>query len=539
MGDWLDQLSDDARLFVPRLVAALLILIVGWVIAALISGLIRAIFRRTTLDERIARAIGGDRTAGVNIGDLIARIVFWVLMLLVLLGALQALQLTLITTPINELLTNIFSYVPRILGAAVLLLIAWVVASVLRTVVVRVLTTARVDERVNEQTRIEPPAAAAQGAAEALPAPTAAPVSIAQSLGEVVYWLVFLLFLPAILSALQLPGLLAPVQNLVDRVLSFLPNLAAAAIILLVGWFVARLVQRIATGILASIGVDNLSERIGVAQVLAPQRLSGVIGLLLYFLILLPTIVAALDALQIASLSVPASNMVNAILTWVPKLLGAGLVLVIAYVLGRVIAGIVTNLLAGIGFDSILDRLGIARQTQPGERTPSELVGSLVLVGIMLLATIEAANAIGFTIVAELVAAFAVLAGRVALGVVILAIGLYLANLVAGAIQRSSIRQAELLALVARVAILVLAAAFALAQLGLANEIVILAFAIPLAAVAVAAAVAFGIGGRDIARRELERWTATWRGSDIVLPSGGPAEQAGTSQTDPSSPPPA
>jgi hypothetical protein len=492
-------------------------------------------------------------------------------MLLVILGALQALGLTVITEPINQLLTNIFAYVPRILGAGVLLLIAWLVASLLRALVVRVLNAVRLDERVGEQTRIEPAADAAQGAtapgaateggaatppantAQGATAPPPATVAgqapgeqrttIAQTLGEVVYWLVFLLFLPAILSALNLPGLTVPVANLVNRILTFLPNLAAAAIILLVGWFVARLVQRIVTGILASVGVDNLSERVGLASVLAPQRLSGIIGLLAFLLILLPTIVAALDALQIAALSVPATNMVNTILNWIPLFIGAGLVLVIAWVLGRVVSGIVANLLAGVGFDNILDRLGIAGAPQPGERTPSQLVGYAVLVGIMLLATIEAANAIGFTALATLVGAFTVLALRVVLGLIILAIGIFFANLVADAIKSSSVRQANLLAWVARVAILVLVGSFALAQLGLADAIVILAFAIPLAAVAIAAAIAFGVGGRDVARRELERWTATWREGDNGQPSGAPVAPPaplagpGATQIEPPSPP--
>jgi hypothetical protein len=71
----------------------------------------------------------------------------------------------------------------------------------------------------------------------------------------------------------------------------------AAGLILLVGWFVARIVQRIVTNLLAAVGVDRLSEQVGVAKALGKQKLSGVIGLLLYILILIPVLIAALDAL--------------------------------------------------------------------------------------------------------------------------------------------------------------------------------------------------------------------------------------------------
>jgi hypothetical protein len=92
------------------------------------------------------------------------------------------------------------------------------------------------------------------------------------------------------------------------------------------------------------------------------------------------------------------------------------------------------------------------------------------------------------------------------LGLIIFAVGLYLANLAVEVIRSSGTRNAELLSMAARVAILVMAGAMALRQMGLANEIVNLAFGLVLGAIAVAAAIAFGWGGRDLAGRQLERW---------------------------------
>ena len=92
------------------------------------------------------------------------------------------------------------------------------------------------------------------------------------------------------------------------------------------------------------------------------------------------------------------------------------------------------------------------------------------------------------------------------LGLIIFGIGLYLGNLAAAAVQASATAQAPVLALVTRVSIIVLAAAMALRQMGLANEIVTLAFGLLLGAIAVAAALAVGLGGRDVASRAIERW---------------------------------
>jgi hypothetical protein len=124
----------------------------------------------------------------------------------------------------------------------------------------------------------------------------------------------------------------------------------------------------------------------------------------------------------------------------------------------------------------------------------------------MLFASVEAARLLGFGALADLLAQFIQLGGQIILGLIVFGIGLYLANLAANMIESSGATNARLLAWAARVAILVLSGAMALRQMGIANEIVNLAFGLLLGAIAVAAALAFGFGGRDIAGRELEQW---------------------------------
>jgi hypothetical protein len=141
-----------------------------------------------------------------------------------------------------------------------------------------------------------------------------------------------------------------------------------------------------------------------------------------------------------------------------------------------------------------------------GGRSPSQIVGYLTSIAIMLFAVIEASNLLGFTILAQLVSDFLVASSGVLLGLVIFGFGLYLAGLAARVIQDAGVAQANLLAPVARVAIVVFSGALALRQTGIAEDIVNMAFGILLGTVAVAAALAFGLGARDIAGKEIERW---------------------------------
>jgi hypothetical protein len=477
--------------YIPNLIAALAILIVGWLVALIVSAIVRGVLRRTTLDDRLARWIMGEKAAeGVEVERQIARGVYYLIMLFVLIAFFQALGLTLITEPLNRLLIQVFQYAPRLLGAGLLLFIAWIVASALKLVISRVLSVAKIDERLGSSAALEEEKR----------------VPLAQTLGNAVYWLVFLLFLPAVLGALELEGLLEPVQGMINQILGFLPNIFAAGLILAIGWFIARIVQQIVTNLLAAVGADRLSERVGLASVLGKQQLSGLLGLVVYVLILIPVLIAALNALALEAITQPASNMLNAILEAIPAIFASILVVVIAYVVGRVVAGLITNLLTGVGFNAVLARLGLGQELGEGERTLAEIVGYLVLVAIMLFAAIEASRLLGFVLLADLVSEFTAFAGQVVLGLIIFAIGLYLANLAANTVQASGAAQAGLLALVARVSILVLAGAMALRQMGLANEIINLAFGLLLGAIAVAVALAFGLGGREAAAREVEGW---------------------------------
>jgi hypothetical protein len=315
-----------------------------------------------------------------------------------------------------------------------------------------------------------------------------------------------LFFLPALLNALSLAGLLNPVQAMINKVLDFLPNIFSAALILGVGWLVARIVQRVVANLLAAIGTDQFSDRIGLAPVLGQQRLSGVIGLIIYVLILVPVLIGALQALALESITRPASNMLNSIMSALPAIFAALLIVSIAYAIGRVVAGMATNLLTGLGFNAVLVRLGLGREPLAGERSPAEIAGYLVLVGILLFAAIEAVRELGFTLLADLIARFTVFAGQVILGLIIFGIGLFLANIASSTVRASGAAQAGLLALAARVSIVVLAGAMALRQMGLADDIINMAFGLLLGSIAVAVALAFGLGARDIAARELGDW---------------------------------
>ena len=475
--------------YIPRLLGALAVLVLGWILASIVAVVIRNILHRTTLDNRLVDWIGGERAKAIEVEKGIAKGVFYLLMLFVLVAFFQVLGITLITEPLNHLLNGLFQYAPQILGAALLAVIAWLVARVMRLVVTRVLSASKLEEHLRSKAGTD---------VEKLP--------LTKTLSDTVYWLILLLFFPAILSTLGLEGLLRPVQGMVDKILDFLPNVVTAMLILVVGWIVARIIQRIVTSLLEAIGTDNLTERAGLSTFLGKQKLSGFLGFILFILVLVPVLVASLNALKLDAIIQPASKMLEMIMTAIPNIFVAGIIILVSYAIGRVLASLISNILVGIGFNALLARLGLGKEVSEGKLTPASVVGYIVLISIMLFATIEASDQLGFTTFSNLLTQFMLLAGHIILGLIIFAVGLFLANLVSKAILATTTVQAKLLALAARLSIIVLAGAMALRQMGLANEIINLAFGLIFGAIAVAVAIALGLGGREIAAREMEEW---------------------------------
>jgi hypothetical protein len=495
MQDTFNEIINLIGRYVPNLLGALAILVIGWLIALLISTVLRKVLQGVELNKRLASWTGEKKKGeGIDLEQGISKGVFYLLMLFILVPFFQTLGITLITEPLNSLLNSLFAFAPKLIGAGVLLLVAWVVASVLRMILERALSAAKVDERLGSSAGGE----------------EKKPVNLTKPLSDAVYWLVFLLFLPGVLGALEMKGLLEPVQGMFNKILEFLPNVLTAGIIFLIGFFVARIVRHVVANLLAAVGTDSLSEKAGLSSVMGEQKLSQIVGLIVFALIIIPVAIAALNTLALEAITNPASAMLNMILTAIPNIIASIAVIALSYFIGRFACTLITNLLTGVGFNSILVKLGLQKQEPAeGERTPSEMVGSLVLIAIMFFSSLEASRLLGFASLANLVNQFMVFASHIFVGLVIFAIGLYLSNLASRTIKESETSQANILAGTARAVILVLSGSIALRHMGLANEIISLAFGLILGAIAIAAAISFGIGGRDMASRKLEEWSGS------------------------------
>jgi hypothetical protein len=377
---------------------------------------------------------------------------------------------------INSIAGSLGSQVVNLLGALLLLIVIWVVARVVKAAV------AKLCARLNVDGKLKSP-------------------GLSDTFVNVSYWLVWLLALPMLLTQLGLTGMLEPVNNLVGSILGFVPKLAGSAIILGIGYLIANIVRQVVTGLLSAAGSEKLAERLNMSNSLGKGGLSGLIGTILFVLIMLPVVAGALQPLGLDSVTRPVTNMLDTIMSLLPRLFGAGIILTFALVVGRVIANIVSTILASVGFNSVLPRLGLGNSPKIAGRTPAELIGTLILAAIVIGALTQASEVLGFAALTSAVGTFGSIAAQVGAGVVVLAIGLWLSNLAANAIKGTTIANAGTLAMAARFAVLFFTIPMALRQMGLPAEIITVGFGSLLGALTIAAAIAFGIGGRHAAAR--------------------------------------
>ncbi|WP_438969669.1 mechanosensitive ion channel [Methylophaga sp.] len=466
-----NQYESSVLLFV----VAVLYLIGFYVAARIVKSVSHRLLLKTQIDNQFTKTVGLKESFPIE--KVISVTTFWIIMAFGLLTFFDKLDLQTVTQPLNALLTEIFSYLPKLGAAAGLLIIAWILASLLEKGIEKASTVAKLDERLNNLDKDEEDN-----------------LSVSKSFSRAGYWLVFLLFLPMVLGVLQMESLVTPLQDMFAKLFSYLPNIISALLIFAVGYFVARLVKQVVTSLLAASGADKFSERTGIET-----KFSDLIGTVTYTFILLLVIVQSLDALRIAAISQPAQNMIQMIFAAIPGILAATLVIGISYYIGKLVAQLVTDLLTAAGFNKMVSNLGFEMGL---ERTPSQYAGSLVLLGVILFAILGATELLNFQPLSMIVTVMIEFAVQVILAAVILAIGIFVAKKVKGIVVEAGMPNSA--ASLASVAIMFLTIAMALRQLGLAQDIINIAFGLMLGAVAIGTALAIGLGSKDIAGREVE-----------------------------------
>ena len=265
----------------PNILFAIGIMILFWIIAKFVSGLVAAGINKTGLAQKAnANNERGQDSLGKNLG----KAVYWVIILIGLIQALTQLGMTQIVDPMNEMMREIFVYIPKIFGAALIFGLFMIVANVLRQAAKSVLIFAD-------------PMPAKFGLATE-------DVNISGITSTVLSGIITITGLIAALKVLAIDAISIPATQLLNDVMGTIPKILIAGIIMAVFVFIARFVSGLARKTLPGLGIDSAVSELGILKGAdSGMTASGLIASGASFFIILLGSIQALEALEFAALT--------------------------------------------------------------------------------------------------------------------------------------------------------------------------------------------------------------------------------------------
>lgn len=322
---------------------------------------------------------------------------------------------------------------------------------------------------------------------------------LASPIASLIKAILTIFVLIAVLQHFGLTDVLEPLKNMVNEFLAAVPNIIGAGVIGYAGWVIAKIVSQLVGVGLAKVD-EQIAERLGNKDI----KIAKLGSALVFAIILLPIAVSALGVLNIPAISEPASAMIRQLMAAVPNIIGAGIVLVVVYFAAKFVVFIVSSLLEGANINALPEKLGI-QGLFTKSFTPTRLIGGAIMFFSMIAAATAAVNILGIDIISDVFARILEFGGGLLVGGLILIIGNFLGTIV---YKKLSSHGNQAVANIARFAILGLVLAMGLKAMGLADDIVTMAFGFTLGSVAVAGALAFGLGGRDAAKSITDNWAS-------------------------------
>ncbi|WP_081770301.1 mechanosensitive ion channel [Brevibacterium sp. VCM10] len=424
---------------------------------------------------------------------------------------------------------DIWSVLAKVGLAIVILIVTWILAAIVKWAIGKLVTKVPALQRDGSNGQ-----------------------QIGKSVGQIAGLVIWLLGLIAVLQLFNLDQVLSPLQGLLDGIFGFLPNIIGAGFIFFIGYVFAKIAKQLVQTALNAVDLTKLTSKFrslgdkatGVAegaghaqpqpgatqqypaqgqpggqpgmppqgqQGMPPQgghpghapnpdaeanaKISNLIGNLVFGIIIIVVAISALQVLGIRAISEPAQQMLQIFLNAIPLIIAAGILLVIGFVIAKFLGNLLEQILQGIGTDTAINEIGIV----PEGTSASNVITRLVQVAIMIFFAIMAARMLGFPEITNILNEILDLGGSVLFGAAIIAAGFLIAAIIGKFITNN------LASKVLRYSAIALFIAMGLRYMGLADSIINLAFGAVVIGGAAAAALAFGLGGRDAAAKVLDK----------------------------------
>ena len=381
---------------------------------------------------------------------------------------------------------RVSDFLPDLLGALLVLLIGWLIAKGIRSLIIRLLNRTSWDERLFGATRLG---------------------DTNKFLANIVYYILMIIVVLVVLEILGVNQVLTPLEEMVGEFLSFIPNLIAAILIAFVGYLLAKFVSN-----LLNIGgrfLDRLVDKTGFKDT---TKLVNILRKFVFIIIFIPFLIQAFNALELDAISQPANNILYQFTEILGEIIIASVLLLVFIWGGKYLANFLEDLFKSMGLDRTAEKIHIHNMIGANQSL-SKIVANLIYFFLVFFGIITATEILGLTQLTFTLNEILEVTGQILFGLLILAIGNYISLVIYNTMTRSN--NNRFIAGVIRWASLALFIAIALRTMGIANDIVELAFGLILGAIAVAVALSYGLGGREAAGEHFRDIIAKFRSESI------------------------
>lgn len=374
---------------------------------------------------------------------------------------------------------------PQVVGAIIILAVAYILALVVRAVLGAAIDRIPFVANANKK--------------------KAAEKSIGGSIGSAGFWIVILIGLVMALERLGMKSVSDSIRVTIDQIFAYLPQIIGATITFFVFVIVARVARQAVTATLEVAHADELPKKIGLAA--GPVAITSMLGAIVFALIIIPGGVAALEVLDIDAITGPAVGMLNSVMGAIPDIAVAAIIIGIFALIAKFVTDLGKKILPNTGIDGAVAKLGLLEEADSGI-TASTIVAQIAGLVILLLGLIQGMKTLGFEPLTEALDIVLSIGSNILFGSVIILAGVLVSGVVAKAMTATGGAASDLVAKIARYIIVVLSVILGVSRMGLdpSGSFITDASLIILIGTALAGGIAFGLGGKDWAARQLDRW---------------------------------
>jgi hypothetical protein len=304
--EYLDNIIHNLNDSLPGILGAVVVFIIGWLLALLVRKIVHALMKRTDWDERLL----GNTIVDTN--KFIANFVYYILMFVILIVVLDLLGYSYIMDPIKGMYAGFIAFIPKIILSLIIFFIGYVISKFVSNLVK--MAGSFLDRLASKIGFKE----------------TDKLIYLVQ---QIVFFIIFIPFIIQGLNALELDAITNPANNVLHQMLDSIPNIIGALLIITIFSVGGKFITTFVKDLLANLGMDNLVDKLQLKTVLGEQKLSSIVANIIFYFMIFFGVISGVEMLGLDRLA----EVLHTILNLSGNVLFGLIILVMGNFLGSVI----------------------------------------------------------------------------------------------------------------------------------------------------------------------------------------------------------